>query len=346
MDDEVTLKDIILTAKDYWHEMWRYWYLVPLFCIPTVSWYMYKHFTHEVTYTAKMKFIVEGGGGASSMIGNLLGQFGFGNTEKGFGPLKIKEVMYSTVNMSTVLLDTTDNQPMLANELIKLYDLNKKWTTDEQNWENFKFRHFTIETLDSLEIRALMRLHAATVGSESNPKPWMGYAVDEDTGIMSLSIKLGDEGLAKRFLQSIYDRTREFFEVKIFEEQMKANALLKAKKDSLEAYIEQNDYAMAKYNQTNRGLIDETYMVPLKKLQRQNTVATLALGEVMKNYELSDFTLKSLKPYFFTLDKPVGPLAPAMSSILVRFIIGCIFGGMLFITFIIGRKILRDTLNE
>lgn len=345
-DDEVTLKDIVHVIRDYWEELWKYWYLVPLFCIPTVSWYMYKHFTHEVEYTAKIKFVVEEGGSSGGVIGGLLGQFGIGGKESGFGPLKISEVLKSNVNIAEVLLDTAGNKTMLANDLLTAYQIPAKWAEKKPEWKDFKVENYTVATLDSMELMALGSLYSRVVGSESNPDPWMTFGFNEESGVMSITATANSEALAKRLANTVLKTTKNFFEVKLVTDKLSTRQFLEQKRDSLQAVITSNEYAIAKFNTGNRGLIDQTSLVPLADLQRNITIAGLALGEVVKNFEVADYTLKSSKPFFFVIDRPLGPLPPVQSSIIVRFIIGCILGGALYFTFIVGRKLLRDALNE
>lgn len=342
IDEEITLKDIFQVIHEYWKELWNYWFLVPLFCIPTVSWYMYKHFTHKVEYTTQIKFIVESGSGGAGMLNGILGSFGLGGTEKGFGPRKIAEVVKSKLNVINVMLDTSENREILANQILDVYNYSSEWSEKKTVWKDFQFKHYRLNDLDTMEVSAAMKLYGKIIGSINNRNPFITYSFDEDTDIMRLSAKTENPELSKRLVSTFFKVTKNFFEVKIFEDQIKSKNLLKAKKDSLEAYVEAKEYELARFESANRGLINQVAIVPKNKLQREFTVATLALGEVIKSYEVSDYQLKSMKPYFFILDRPVGPIAGVYSSIFIRLIIGLILGGMFYATFIVGRKVIRD----
>jgi uncharacterized protein involved in exopolysaccharide biosynthesis len=69
-------------------------------------------------------------------------------------------------------------------------------------------------------------------------------------------------------------------------------------------------------------------------------------GEVLKNLEYADFTLKSSTPFIALLDNPILPLPVVQESRIMAFIIGLILGIMVGITFVLGRKIYRETMNS
>jgi LPS O-antigen subunit length determinant protein (WzzB/FepE family) len=69
-------------------------------------------------------------------------------------------------------------------------------------------------------------------------------------------------------------------------------------------------------------------------------------GEALKNLEYADFTLRNKTPFITLLDSPLSPISPNAESKLKALVIGLILGIMIGVTFVLGRKIYRDTMNS
>ncbi|MBK8391107.1 MAG: hypothetical protein IPL23_18250 [Saprospiraceae bacterium] len=84
--------------------------------------------------------------------------------------------------------------------------------------------------------------------------------------------------------------------------------ILKEKADSLQAVINSKSYASASIQDRTLGLVSNVQGVRSDKLQKEVAMLTLALGEVLKNYEIADINLKDIKPLFLQIEESLPPL--------------------------------------
>ena len=69
-------------------------------------------------------------------------------------------------------------------------------------------------------------------------------------------------------------------------------------------------------------------------------------AEVTKNRELADFTLSAGTPDISIIDEPIPPLEPMGASLLIELIKGALLGGLLSLSFVLGRKIVLDAMRN
>ena len=68
-------------------------------------------------------------------------------------------------------------------------------------------------------------------------------------------------------------------------------------------------------------------------------------GEIIKNLEISDFTLRNKTPFVQPIDRPILPLDAEKTSLFKSMFIGGFLGLFLSILFITIRKILREVMS-
>jgi hypothetical protein len=129
--EEITLKEIIFTFKDYVREFWnKKWWMI-LFIIPLGAFYFYNSYNDTDKYKANLDFTINDGslgGGLSS----LLGSFGL----PGSGKINIAQILKVSksrtasldVLFSKMNIDSVNKEPdFLANHIIALFNLDKLW---------------------------------------------------------------------------------------------------------------------------------------------------------------------------------------------------------------------------
>ena len=68
-------------------------------------------------------------------------------------------------------------------------------------------------------------------------------------------------------------------------------------------------------------------------------------GEIVKNLELSKFTLINNKPLLNIIDRPNLPLKGNKISVVKAFILFSIMGGFIICLYLIFRQVIRDELQ-
>ncbi|MFZ1790761.1 MAG: hypothetical protein WAT92_20730 [Saprospiraceae bacterium] len=343
-EDEITLKELILKVKEYFFEVLRNWWLVLLITIPVIAIFLYLHFQTPVTYTSQTKFLVEGSGSGGGGISGLLGQFGIRRDSK-INPYKIQEVTKSSNIIKRVIFKKV-NDTLIANKIIELYDFHKAWEKGErEDIKGFLFKETDPVKFTQVENIVLQSVIKKIVGGPNSKDQLLGVSFDEDSGIYNISVTSKDESLSLALEKAIYNEVKIFFEEDMVINQASTVKILKEKADSLQAVINSKSYASASIQDRTLGLVSNVQGVRSDKLQKEVSILTVALGEVLKSYEIADINLKDIKPLFLQIEESLPPLSGEKQSLLMTLIQGGLFGGLLSILFILMRMIYRNAMK-
>lgn len=343
--EEISIKQILLAIKDYILELKRSWKFLPLFIIPVLVWYGYDHYSYVPTYKTKVKFIVENGGGSGS-LGGLLGQFGLGGGEGGIGPLKIKEVINSREIIGNAILKKGKDTPALANKIIESYQFDEKWSENSEKFKDFKFHNTFIDSLNNLEAQAFLKIYKKIVGPTNDNSHLFKFDSNMDSQIMTLKCETNSDEISKELIISIFTSCKDFFENKMFREKILTRDFIQVKKDSIQGLLDNKVLSLARFDNRNRNMISQEEMLPRDKLKREIAILSASLIELTKNYEFIDYNIKSSKPFFFALDKPIGLIPRSGSNLIIKLMTGFFVGSFFFVLFIAGRKFFQDVLTE
>lgn len=350
-EDEITLKELILKLQEFWEELWRNKFWVIAIAGLLSAAFLVNAFLTKPQYAASLTFMVnedEGGGGSG--IGSILGQFGFGGGGKGgqYNLDKILELSKSRkIIREAIFAKATVNNKndYLANHIIDFYDLHDNWYDDTTGLKNFYFEHDSIAIFNRTENAASTAVYNQIKGTE-NAASLLSSSYTESTGILILSMNTLSEELSIHFVDTLYSRLSKYYISRAIEPQTKTYNTLKQKTDSLMNRLQSVRYSIAKFSDTNRGLLDNTSSTKMEALRLDQTVTATAYGEAVKNLELADFTLRNETPVFQIIDPPLAPIKPATASKIRAIVIGGFLGGFLAALFFIGRKIVRDAMKE
>lgn len=348
-NDEITLRELILKIKEYWAEIWRNWLTIALITLPFVGYFGYPALNRPLTYTAQLTFMLnddKGGNGIASMLGqfgSLLGGRG-GDYQLG----KILEIARSRRIISAALFEKYNlngQEDFYANHIIRLQQLHDKWKADT-TLNGFLFTQGDPTAFSRTENKALLALYGEMIGGVGVGRPMFGTGLDEDTGIMTLSLNSRDEMLAIELLNTLYKNISAFYIEKSIQRESETLEILTQKRDSIGRVLNSNDYAAAAFDEKSRGLLQETQKVPSTRYRRNTQILSLMYGEALKNAEFAEFALKSSTPFLSLIDVPIPPLKPEargrVNTILTWLIIGLLLGSV----YVITRKIVREAMAE
>ncbi|HRG65118.1 MAG TPA: hypothetical protein PLV12_04900 [Saprospiraceae bacterium] len=340
----LTIKDIILTLKDYFLEIVRNYTIIIVASIPFLCYYIYNFYNTKPTYFAEVKFLVEGSSSSIGGLGGLLGQFGLRNTGKS-NPYKIVEVAKSKAILEKVLFSKYDNE-FTSNHIINIYKLNEKWAENEPDFAGFKFNHSKYIDFDSIEKIAFVRLINKVTGGKESSNYMINFTLDSETGVYSYKTNSENEQLAIHLQNASYEFLRRFFEEDILENSVKTTVVLKQKADSLQNLLVNKTYQLANLQDRTLGLVMATPGVRKMALEKEIQALTLAYAEVLKSYELSDINLKDSKPLFLKLDESISPLESISPSIIINIIKALVLSVLFSGGLIVIRKLYRDIMAE
>jgi uncharacterized protein involved in exopolysaccharide biosynthesis len=348
-NDEISLKELLLKIQEYWAEIRRNWRIVVLITLPFVGWFGYEAFRKPVTYTAQLTFMLnddKGGGGMASILGQFGGLLGGGGSEYQLG--KILEIARSRRITSTALFNKINidgQEDYFANHVIRTQNLHERWKKDS-TLNGFVFKHADFARFTRTENKALQSLHGEMIGGEDVSQPMLGTNLNDDTGILSLSIKSRSEMLSIELLNKLYEELSAFYISKSIQREQTTLDILAQKRDSIARALNKNDYSSASFDDRNRSLLLQTDRVPGKRYQRDNQLLTLMYGEAVKNTEVAEFALKSSAPFLTLIDVPIPPIKPDPRGRGKALVTGFLLGLILVAVFVIGRKVVREAMTE
>ncbi len=363
-DDEITLKELILKLKEFWKEIWRYWYLVILFSIPFVAFFGYQAYISPVVFPASITFITNEAGGGGLQIGGLLSSFGLGGRKGGSNIFLIDRLAKSDLVLKKTLLQKVEikgEEDFLANHILKEYEifeeLKEKFKPKEETpeWklnlfskEIFLFQDADYFSFEEMENWMLNQVKANLIGdNEGKIDPIVTLGMDEDLGTQTIASNATDPDLSLTTSNTLYTILIESFEdVKIASDERNFN-IIQQKADSIEQALNTAEYNLAKFEDTHRSIEWLEGKVRQMRMQRDVTAGQLMLAEIAKQKELIDYSLKANRPIFQVLDASVKPIRKTKEKSLVKSVlIGGFLGGFLAVIYIIGRKVIRDAMRE
>ena len=352
-DDEITLKELILKIREFWLELWGKKWIILGVAIIGAAVFAVRAKMQETTYTTGLSFMVtENDQNDQNAFLNLDGQIEL----RGIGNNKITELARSGRIIHQVLLSQDvigDRRDYLANHLIKLYGLDKKWA-EEKMVEQYKNLHlkdflFSRDDLDEFvpkELRALSIIHDLVSGNNiTGNKGLATTSYNEDTEIFRLSVKTREENLSMRLIEGIYEELQDFYiEDKIGAPQ-RAFEVVSAEADSLLRVLSSLEGRLAYTKDRNRGVSSSQASINLSKLERDVSKANQEYEESVRSKKRLEMLLQGGTPTFQVIDQTFFPVRNA-SSLLKALILGGFLGGFLSSFFVIGRKIVRDAMAQ
>ena len=347
-NDEISFRDLVLKIKSFIREIFRHWQ-IPAVCIAlALAFQTYKYLTFVPQYPAKITFSVdEDEGGSNSGLTGILGQFGLGsvrpsryNLDKILALSKSRRVIEHTLFYKTTIAGKED---FLANHLIREYQLNNIKENIKKGKADFFFTRDSLALFDRNENEMLLSLYNFIIGPPEDPKKALITAdYNEDTNIMSLDVSTTNEDLSLVLADRMFISLSNYYVNKAIEKQLKTYSVVSTKKDSVLSVLKSNEYQLANFKDTHRGMLMRTDQIAELRLQREITALSAMYAEVLKNTEIADFSLKNKLPFIQVIDVPLSPIPPTQVSLLRMLLIGIIVGGMIGGLYVIGRRIYLD----
>lgn len=308
-NQEITLRGVIQFLIKYYGIVKKRWYVVALTCLLFSSYFLYYAYQAKWTYQANLTFMLnDGDKGGIGGIGSLLGQFGIGGGG-GEGNLdKIVELSRTSRILKTALFSkaTIDGRnDFFANHIIRIKGLHSEWAKDTSGLPNFLFTRGEFEDFNRLENHATNDI-IDLMNAKKDPLFQCGYA--KLSTIFSMSLNSPNEELSIQLVRKIFENLSEFYVMKTTERERQTHDVLRAQKDSIYAVMRGKETSAARFKDVSRGLVLESAKVKGEQMQKDASIATLAYGEMLKQFAIADFALKNNTPFIQPIDMPTAPL--------------------------------------
>ena len=106
------------------------------------------------------------------------------------------------------------------------------------------------------------------------------------------------------------------------------------------------EVSAAQFQDFNRGLILQSEKVKGDQIQKDAQIATLAYGEMLKQFAIADFALKNNTPFIQSIDMPNAPLEVEKKSKKWALLLGFTLGFGLSTFGIVFWHILKKAIQE
>ncbi len=355
-NDDISLKDLILKFREFKNELFSNKRVLLLFIIPFVLFFSYRSIVEKFTYTATLNFMLNKSEGSLGGLGGILGQIGIGkgkySKEKLMTLSKSRRIVGNAIFRKETINEKED---LLANHVINHLDSMGQWASiawykkpfaKPNPLVDFRFKTNKIDSFDLDSKAAFKDVYEALVGSPNGGGGMMSNKFNEESGIMEISLSTKDPELSIALANDIFDELSEFYINKTIEKQKATYDILKTKTDSIRRELSGKQAALAAFEDRAQGLWSKSAKLRKIRLQQEVKKLSILYGEVLKNLEIADFTLRNKTPFVQAIDRPVLPITGVKRTLVKSIILAVILGLILGSIFIIIRKIIRDALSE
>lgn len=357
-DQDVSLREVFLTLKDYFSAIWKSKWLVMFITGFCITLFVLIAFFTRPAFPGELTFMVNEEDASSSGLNGILGQFGLGGSSD-TNLDKILQLSQSRRITQSIYFDTVTingKADYLANHTIDYLESEGEWGdinflfkliygNDPLPLKGFRFESDNVDSYGARENKALKILHLKIAGKPDGSR--IGIVTtsqSEDTGIMSIITRTHRPKLSAEISKVLYENLSTFYIEKAIVKHKETYDIIKEKSDSISSALAIAQANLASFNDKNQGvfrskdkLVEQRIIANIQKLMVMD-------AEVEKNLQIADFTLKNKTPYIEVIDEPMLPLLADRPSIIQNFIKGMLLGLILSLGFVVVRKFLRDVM--
>jgi uncharacterized protein involved in exopolysaccharide biosynthesis len=344
-NDEITLKELLEKAKEWYSYLLSQWKIIVLAGFIGAALGLAYSISKKPIYTATLSFALEDekGGGMSGALGlaSSLGLDLGGSAGGMFTGSNLTELFKSRSMVEQTLM-----QPVLdGNDTISLAEMYIQMKEWRKGW-NEKPKLKAIQFPPLTKRKYFTREHDSIMGNmyEDLSKTSLTVAQkDKKISIISIDVKSENEAFAKAFTETLAKQVSEFY-VNTKSKKARMNmAILQKQTDSIRAELNGAITGVAVAN-------DNTFMLnpalnvnraPSAKRQVDVQANTAILTELVKQTELAKVTLRKETPLIQIIDQPILPLPKEKFGKAKGIVIGGFLVLFLALIALIFRKILR-----
>ncbi len=345
--DEVSLKDILITFRSYIKYLQKRWFVLTI-CglLGGAAGILYAQFKKPV-YTATCSFVLEENKGSSlsqyaglaSIAGIDLGGGGGGVFEGD----NIIALYTSRAMIVKALLDTANfngKSQLLIDRYVDFLHLRKKWE-NQIGVGNINFVGNPAK-FNRVQDSLLIDIVAAI-----NKKALIVSKPDKKLDIINVDVSFDDELFAKNFNDKLVSTVNDFY-VKTKTKKAAINVeVLQKQSDSVRQVLNSSigGVASALDAEPNANPSLLALKVPSQRKQIDVQASSSIYAELVRNLELSKISLRQETPLIQVIDNPILPLPVEKIGKLKGILVGVFFGIILSIIFLLTKKLIGSLLN-
>lgn len=351
LNDEITLKELILKSKEWYVFLLSKWKTIVLAGIIGAILGLGYSFIKKPIYTATLTYALEDGKAAGGGLGSLASSFGFdiggaGGNSGAFSGANLMELFKSRAMVEqTLLAPVTQNNKTIS--LAEMYILDKKW---REKWEE-KPALKSITFLPNTDRTKFTRTQDSIFGVIYNDLSKNALTVDQKdkkVAIGTITMKGTNEYFAQQFNLALTKTVTDFY-IETKSKRAKENMdILVRQTDSIRGELNGAITGVAVANDNTFGLNPALNVKRVPSARRQVDVQanTAILTEIVKQTELAKVTLRKETPLIQVIDQPILPLPKEKFGKAKGILLGGILAGFLTILGLIVRRIFKEIVGS
>lgn len=312
IENEITLKDVLLKCKEWLMYFVSKWVLIFTVCVIGAVIGIFFAVRAEYTYSAKLSFVIEDDkaqGGLTGALG-LASQFGVdlggGSSGSAFSGANLLELMKSRSLIEKTLLTNVQiggGKKTLAEAYIEMQQWREKWEGKnaiigyfiENNREKFTLQQDSILGL----------IHSQILQSYLSIKQR-----DKRLGIIDAIVTSPNEQFSKKFVEVLVEVVSTFYIETKTKKTASNVSILERQTDSIRYQLNSAIGGVAQGLDATYNLNPAMSVSRLQPQKRQIDVQanTAILIELTKNLELAKISLRKETPLIQVIDYPILPL--------------------------------------
>ncbi|WP_396165665.1 lipopolysaccharide biosynthesis protein [Flavobacterium sp.] len=346
-NDEITLKELLLKAKEWYTYLLSQWKMIVLAGSIGALLGLGYSFTKKPIYTATLTYALEDGKAAGGGLGSLASSFGLdlgsaGSNSGAFAGANLMELFKSRAMVEqTLLAPVTQNNKTIS--LAEMYIQDKKW---RNKWEE-KPKLKNITFLPNSDKSKFTRAQDSIFGEIYKELSKYSFTVeqkDKKIAIGTITTKETNELFAQQFTLALTKTVTDFYiETKSKRAKENMNILVR-QTDSIRSELNSAITGVAVANDNTFGLNPALNVKRVPSARRQVDVQanTAILTEIVKQAELAKVTLRKETPLIQVIDQPILPLPKEKFGKAKGILLGAILAGFLTILGLIIRRIFKE----
>ena len=346
-NDEITLKELLLKAKEWYVFLLSKWKTIVLAGIVGALLGLGYSFTKKPIYTATLTYALEDGKASGGGLGSLASTFGLdlggasGNSGA-FSGANLMELFKSRAMVEqTLLAPVTQNNKTIS--LAEMYIQEKKWREKWKEKPALKNITFLPNTDKTKFTRAQDSIFGVIYKGLSKSSLTVDQK-DKKVAIGTITLKVNNEYFAQQFTLALTKTVTNFY-IETKSKRAKENMdILVRQTDSIRGELNGAITGVAVANDNTFGLNPALNVKRVPSARRQVDVQanTVILTEIVKQAELAKVTLRKETPLIQVIDQPILPLLKEEVGQIEGILLGAILAGFLTVLALIVRRIFKE----
>lgn len=348
-NDEVSLRDIILTSRRWFRYLLSKWKIIFLASfIGAVLGFTYSVFQNPV-YTASTTFVLEeagsGGLGQYSGLASVMG-INIGNSGDGlFQGDNIIELYKSRSMVEKTLLSETvyeGKKQLIIDRYIEFNKLRESWN------ENPELKGIRFDLKPGQQFTRIQNSILSSIVDDINKNYLSVGRPDVKLSIIKVDVKAEDEFFAKTFNDVIVKNVNDFYVQTKTRKSLENLSILQHQTDSVMAVFNGAIYQTAAATDATPNLnpTRQILKAPAQRSQFNIEANKAMLTQLIQNLEVAKLSLRKETPLIQVIDQPVYPLKRSKLRGTKGLFYGVFMFGSLSVIFLVLKKLLKDIMAD